>query len=114
MYRYKYGYMYSMPTSTLDAGCGYRPTLTFGTYAVALTTRHPSHIIGKFTGKLAAGRFSSEGCLPAALANFAWCKPPHPLVAVSKKKGRSVGFIHDAWMVNRSGGPTNGGSYRDY
>ena len=70
MYRYKYGYIHGMPTSTLDVGCGYRPILTFGTYAVALTTRHPSHIIGKFTGTLATGRFSSEGSPARSAGDF--------------------------------------------
>jgi len=51
----------------LDVASGFCLIIAYGTYAVALTTRHPSHIIGKFTGTLATGRFSSDG-LPARSA----------------------------------------------
>jgi len=46
-----------MPTSMLDVEGGFCLMFPYGTYAVALTTRHPSPIICKFTDSLLAGTF---------------------------------------------------------
>lgn len=70
MYRYKYGYISGNPTGPLDVGQAIPRALGTCSLSVALTTRKPSPIIGKFTGTLGTDWFNGEGVRVRCAGDF--------------------------------------------